>query len=151
MVHRLNPFPNHFLKTVSTLLLLSALTAILVACGGTSAETNTELANPAAVNCEEQGGTSTIETREDGSQYGVCIFEDNMQCEEFALLNGDCPVGGVKVTGYVTDAGRFCAISGGTYAVTSEATDSEPEQGTCTFVDGNSCDAVAYYDGTCSP
>jgi putative hemolysin len=31
-------------------------------------------------------------------QYGVCFFEDNRQCEEWALLRGDCPVGGKKVT-----------------------------------------------------
>ena len=28
-------------------------------------------------------------------------------------MRGDCPVGGVKVTGYVTPAARYCAITGG--------------------------------------
>ena len=51
--------------------------------------------------------------RGDGGQIGVCYFEDNRQCEEWALMRGECPVGGVKVTGYVTPAGRYCAITGG--------------------------------------
>ncbi|MEZ4583733.1 MAG: hypothetical protein R3A10_19215 [Caldilineaceae bacterium] len=53
-----------------------------------------------------------------------------MQCEEWALMRGECPDGGVKVTGYATDAARFCAITGGEYTVTDESGDQE--QGTCT-------------------
>jgi putative hemolysin len=62
-----------------------------------------QLANPASENCVAVGGTRSIENRVDGGQFGLCLFEDNRQCEEWALLRGDCPVGGVKVTGY--DAG----------------------------------------------
>ena len=79
----------------------------------------------------------------------VCYFEDNLQCEEWALMYGDCPVGGVKVTGYASQAGRFCAISGGEYAITSGS--GEDEQGACTFKNGAQCDAWAYYNGTCDP
>jgi putative hemolysin len=86
----------------------------------------------------------------DGGQFGVCLFEDNRQCEEWALLRGDCPVGGVKVTGYVTQAGRYCAIRGGTYAVTGSRGASD-EQGTCTLNDGTQCDAWDYYDSKCAP
>lgn len=99
------------------------------------------MANPASQNCTDQGGTLRIETRPDGGQYGVCYFEDNRQCEEWALLRGECPTGGVKVTGYTTDAARFCAISGGEYG----------QDGGCTFKDGTKCDAEAFYAGTCSP
>ncbi len=114
-------------------------------------QTSVGLPNPASENCVEQGGTHTVETRSDGGQYGVCVFEDNQQCEEFALLRGDCPVGGVKVTGYVTDAGRYCAITGGTYTATGGTTSDGQEAGTCTFANGSTCDVFAYYDGTCSP
>jgi uncharacterized protein len=103
------------------------------------------LANPASLNCTEQGGTSSIEERDDGSQIGVCTFEDNMQCEEWALFWGKCPVDGVKVTGYVTQAARYCAITGGEYAVTGNS-GAEDEQGTCTFPDGKECDAWDYYN-----
>ena len=108
------------------------------------------LANPASENCVAQGGTVSIQERGDGGQYGVCLFEDNMQCEEWAMLRGDCPVGGIKVTGYVTPAAQYCAITGGTYTITSES-GAENEQGTCTFEDGSECDVWAYYNGQCAP
>lgn len=134
------------------------LICLLAACNPTTAsptvepadmETQANMANPASENCVAQGGTLAIEERGDLGQIGVCYFEDNHQCEEWALLRGDCPVGGVKVTGYVTEAGRYCAITGGAYAVKDEG--SEPEQGTCTFADGSQCDAWDYYNGACAP
>jgi TolB protein len=112
--------------------------------------TPAQLANPASGNCAKQGGTVSIQTREDGSQYGICLFEDNMQCEEWALLRGDCPVGGIKVTGYVTPAAVYCAITGGEYAVTGNA-NTDNEQGTCTLKDGTVCDVWDYYNGKCAP
>jgi Tol biopolymer transport system component/putative hemolysin len=109
-----------------------------------------QLANPASENCVAVGGTWTAETRVDGGQFGICLFEDNRQCEEWALLRGDCPVGGVKVTGYNTPAAVYCAITGGEYAITGNS-GAEDEQGTCTFSDGTQCDAWEYYDGKCAP
>ena len=106
------------------------------------------IANPASANCAQVGGLLRIEARPDGAEFGVCYFDDNRQCEEWALLRGDCPVGGRKVTGYVTQGGRFCAITGGSY--TSTGTDaSGQEMGLCTLLDGSECDATAYYEGTC--
>jgi dipeptidase D len=113
-------------------------------------EAPAQLPNPASQNCVDQGGTLSIETRPDGGQYGVCLFDDNRQCEEWALMRGECPVGGIKVTGYLTDAARFCAITGGTYAITGKS-GAEDEQGTCTLPDGSQCDVWAYYEGTCDP
>lgn len=110
---------------------------------------DTEIANPASENCIQQGGTLTIETNGSGGEYGVCVFEDNLQCEEWAMFRGDCPVGGIKVTGYATDAARYCAITGGTYQVDEEATSTADEQGTCTLPDGQTCDVYDYYNGTC--
>lgn len=140
-------------KVSGVFIVLFVLLSFLVACNTqTPAEpgSDTQLANPASENCVEQGGTVQIETRGDGGQYGVCVFEDNMQCEEWALLRGDCPVGGLRVTGYLTDAARYCAITGGTYAVTGEGSTPEEEQGTCTLPDGLTCDVWDYYNGVCS-
>jgi putative hemolysin len=109
-----------------------------------------ELPNPASENCVVQGGRLSIQTREDGGQYGICLFEDNRQCEEWALLRGDCPVGGVKVTGYVTAAAVYCAITGGEYAITGNAGAGD-ELGTCTLKDGSLCDVWEYYKGECVP
>jgi dipeptidase D len=110
--------------------------------------TPAKIANPASENCTKQGGTLSIVARGDGGQYGICLFEDNRQCEEWALLRGDCPVGGIKVTGYITPAAQYCAITGGTYAITGNS-GAEDEQGTCAFKDGSQCDAWDYYNGKC--
>jgi Tol biopolymer transport system component/putative hemolysin len=112
--------------------------------------TQPAIANPASQYCVDQGGTLAIEERGDGGQFGVCYFEDNRQCEEWALMNSACPVGGIKVTGYVTPAARYCAITGGEYAITSN-NGADDEQGTCTFKDGSTCDAWDYYNGVCIP
>jgi putative hemolysin len=49
--------------------------------------------NPAAVYCEEQGGTVDVRTDADGGQYGVCIFADGSECDEWAFYRGECGPG----------------------------------------------------------
>lgn len=116
---------------------------------------NTQIANPASTNCTAKGGKLEIVDKvidgKDRGQYGICYFEDNRQCEEWALMRGECPVGGVKVTGYITEAATYCAITGGEYAVTKQSPDTKPEneQGTCTLKSGKVCDAQDYYKGAC--
>jgi putative hemolysin len=109
-----------------------------------------QIANPASENCVRQGGTLAIQTRGDGGEYGICVFPDNKQCEEWALLRGDCPAGGVEVAGYHTPAAQYCAITGGAYRATANR-DTDQEQGTCTFKNGRTCDAGEYFAGTCDP
>ena len=77
-----------------------------------------QIANPASENCVRQGGTLAIQKHNDGGEYGVCLFQDDRQCEEWAMFRGECPVGGIKITGYITPAARYCAITGGKYRVT---------------------------------
>jgi putative hemolysin len=122
------------------------MAAVMLLAGNGLAQT--QLANPASQNCAKQGGTLKIERRPDGGQYGVCVFTDNYQCEEWALLRGECPKNGLRVTGYVTPAGRYCAITGGRYAVVTES--AAGETGVCSLPGGKACDAAAYYAGTCS-
>jgi len=50
--------------------------------------------NPASVFCQEQGYQSEIRTAEDGSQYGVCIFSDGSECDEWAYYRGECSPAG---------------------------------------------------------
>jgi putative hemolysin len=106
------------------------------------------VANPASVRCIDSGGTLRLERLPDGGQYGVCLFVDNRQCEEWALFRGDCPAGGLRVTGYVTPAARYCAITGGHYRVTAQSGTAD-EKGTCTLPGGKVCDATAYYGASC--
>lgn len=122
--------------------------SVIVLLSAAGAEAQPQLANPASVNCTQQGGTLTIERRPDGGQFGVCTFTDNYQCEEWALFRGECPKTGLRVTGFATPAGRYCAITGGRYSVVS-APGANPERGTCTLPNGYSCAAEAYYVGAC--
>jgi putative hemolysin len=69
-------------------LVLSAL--IASGCGTGTAEPASELANPASVYCEGQGYTLEMRTDADGGQYGVCIFPDGSECEEWAFYRGEC-------------------------------------------------------------
>ena len=84
-----------------------------------------------------EGGRLSIEKNAKGGQFGVCTFPDNLQCEEWAMLRGQCRTGGIKITGYATPAARYCAITGGTYAVTA-ASNTAVERGTCTFATAKS-------------
>jgi putative hemolysin len=51
------------------------------------------LPNPAAVYCEEQGGRVENRTAADGSQYGVCIFPDRSECDEWTFYRSECGPG----------------------------------------------------------
>ena len=57
------------------------------------ANTNSNLANPASVNCEQKGNRLEIRTAADGSQVGICIFPDGSECDEWAFLRGECNQG----------------------------------------------------------
>jgi putative hemolysin len=48
------------------------------------------LPNSASVYCEEHGGRLEIRSAADGGQYGVCIFPDGSECEEWAFYRGEC-------------------------------------------------------------
>ena len=52
--------------------------------------------NPASVFCEEQGHRLEIRTTEDGSQTGMCIFENGSECEEWAYYRGECKAPGTQ-------------------------------------------------------
>ncbi len=95
------------MKTIKMIILLFALTFVslaLMSCAVSDDETAVptavpdadepvELANPASVYCEEQGGKLEIRTDENGDQYGVCVFEDGSACEEWAFFRGECQPG----------------------------------------------------------
>lgn len=102
---------------------------------------NVGLANPASVNCVDQGGQLVMKEKPDGGQYALCYFDDNRACEEWAMYRGECPVGGMKTTGYDTEAQRFCAWSGGSTAAMENAL--------CVLPDGRECLAEDFYLGQC--
>jgi putative hemolysin len=75
------------------------LATILVSCapaapaGRTATPTISGLANPASVFCTEKGNKLEIRSDTDGGQYGVCIFPDGTECEEWAFYRNQCAPG----------------------------------------------------------
>ena len=102
---------------------------------------STQIANPASLNCSKIGGKLVIEKRGDGGEYGLCYFEDNKACEEWALLRGDCPVGGLKTTGYDTVDQKYCVWLGN--KTTAE------KDSVCMLLDGSKCSTLDFYNGKC--
>jgi len=61
-----------------------------------STSTNTPavgLANPASVYCEKNDGKTEIVTASDGSEAGLCKFNDGSQCDEWQYFRGECQPG----------------------------------------------------------
>ena len=77
-------------KTFGLIALLVAGVLTLTGCGKNEApiEENVELANPASVYCEENGGTLVLE-----EWAWLCMFHDGSYCEERAFKNGECRPG----------------------------------------------------------
>ena len=103
---------------------------------------NIGMANPASTNCIDKSGKIEIRRNKKG-EYGVCLFEDNRQCEEWALFRNQCPEGGLKITGYENDAEIYCAITGGQV----EGVGTETPM--CKRFDGTYCNAQTNLDGEC--
>jgi len=64
-------------------------------------------ANPAAIYCQFLGGEILVNTRDDGSQMGLCELPNGQSCEEWVLYRGDC-----MLDAEVSDPFAFCAEIG---------------------------------------
>ncbi len=133
-----------------------AIALMLMACAAQDAppasaqsSAGASLANPASVNCARQGGTLSIQRRGDGGEYGVCRLAPDKACEEWALLRGTCPAGGRTIPPAMAPAAQYCLLTGGEY--TPPAPSGDAERGRCLFRNGSTCDAGAYWNGTCAP
>lgn len=96
------------------LLVPAIATLCLAACSGPAPQPpfGSQLAVSPAQNCAALGGKRAVERGAEG-EIGVCVFAGNRQCEEWALLLGECAAGGIPVAGYVSTSERHCAIRGG--------------------------------------
>jgi len=56
------------------------------------------IANPASVYCEKQGYQLETRTDSEGNQYGVCIFPNGSECDEWAYFRGECAPAGQNPT-----------------------------------------------------
>jgi putative hemolysin len=152
-------------KAVGFVIVLSLL--VLSACSSQTPQSQTPtatatldtitIANLASAYCEEQGGKLGIRTAEDNNQYGVCMFEDDSECEEWAYYRDECKPGDMDVApaptaapaGIANPASTYCVEKGGTSEIRTAEDGSE--FGVCTFPDGSECEEWAFLRAECTP
>lgn len=123
------------LKNLLIWMILALMT--LVGCApksekGDLADGQTGLANPASVYCQELGFRE--ETREnEAGQYGMCIFEDGSECDNWDFLAGRCG-----------QEHSYCSQQGFELKSVDES-----NIATCIFEDGSTCDEFSYFKGDC--
>ncbi len=81
------------------MLALTIVSMVLAACTAIQIQTTEPAAtdmpqvnmpNPASVYCVQNGSKLEIRTAADGSQSGVCVFQDGSACDEWAYYRGEC-------------------------------------------------------------
>ena len=102
--------------------------------------------NPASLNCKKAGGILTLYKRPDGSDYGICNFNNGLKCEEWAMLLNYCPPGGIDVSQLPDEPARYCALHGGRFHPKVWG-DSGPA--TCDLPGNVTCKTDDFYKGTC--
>lgn len=97
--------------------------------------------NPAPVYCRNLGYKDETRTDEKGSQYGICIFPDGTECDDWGFFRGKCgqkfsycEKQGFRLKNKVDSMGIWIAE----YAV-------------CVFNDKSECDEQDYLKGKCHP
>lgn len=90
---------GNFLKSLSSVAIIVLLVFLCFAFAMStnktedSPEKTTPLSNPATIFCTENEGEHLTITENDGSQFGVCNFDDGSSCKDLAFLNGKCKKG----------------------------------------------------------
>ena len=73
-------------------LLIILFIIIVSGCTQQQEPEETEISNPSAVYCVEQGYVYDIRTDTTGGQRGYCIFSDGSECEGWGFYRGECTV-----------------------------------------------------------
>ena len=85
------------MKKRNVLIILLLVILLLALCGCAVSKPKptemSQLANPASVNCEQKGGKLELRTAADGGTFGVCVFQDKSECEEWAYFRNECKPG----------------------------------------------------------
>ncbi len=132
------------------LMVIVLLSLILSACTKEEiVENPVQIANPASVFCEENGGTLDIRETSEG-QVGMCVLPTGEECEEWAYFRGECPSTDEKI--YCTaeqKESEFCTME---YLPVCGYTSNDLEIDTF----GNKCvacsvpDVTYYIEGECN-
>jgi putative hemolysin len=83
---------------------------------------NTQIANPSATYCVEQGNEYIIKTAADGSQSGICKFKDGTACDGWAYYRKEC---GAETDATEPDRQNGSATGAGNLSATGCTTDSD--------------------------
>jgi putative hemolysin len=107
--------------------------------------------NPAAVYCEENGGTVEIRKDEEENEYGFCRFLDGSECDTWAYFRGECSPGDSLAdnANLPNPASVYCEDQGGTLEIRKD--EAGNETGFCLFPDGSECDEWVFFRGECQP
>ena len=154
---------NAKIKTANIAILVSLF--VLTACATrsshpvsvTATPDHAKIANPASAYCTEQGYKLEIRTAPNSSQYGVCMFDDGSECEEWAYYRDECKPGDMDVApaptatpaGIANPASNYCVEQGGASEIRTAEDGSQ--FGVCVFSNGSECDEWAFFRGTCAP
>jgi putative hemolysin len=105
--------------------------------------------NPASVFCEDKGGKLEMRKGKDGGEYGMCIFTDGSECEEWAYLRGECAPGAPRPdVNMPNPASANCIDQGGALEIRKGADGGE--YGMCIFADNTECEEWALLRGVCA-
>lgn len=55
-------------------------------------QTNTGIANPASEFCIKKGGKLKIKKDVQNNEYGICVFSNGQECDEWKFFKGECKV-----------------------------------------------------------
>jgi len=138
-------------QQIMVFFVLLTVLALLAACVPVPAPTPTPVGipNPASENCIKQGGTLDIRKDASGGEVGYCKFADGSECEEWALMRGECKPGQSTAAGIANPASENCIKQGGTLDIRTDA--SGGQVGYCKFADGSECEEWALMRGECKP
>ncbi len=107
-----------------------------------SMATASQLPNPSAVYCIEQGGTYSTEDGTDG-QRGLCTLSDGRVVDAWEYFREQHAQDQTdSSTQLANPAATYCIAQGGTHSVVREA---DGDRGLCTLSDGQVVDAWEYF------
>lgn len=101
----------------------------------------------ASAHCVAQGGTSIMRESDDGSQYGVCLFDNGAECNEIELLAERCfPLEAEYIDHFGVEL-KKCFNDGGTAEV--RYSESGSKVTVCRFADSSECEMNDYFARYC--
>lgn len=78
---------------------------------GGSTSSSASVANPASVYCASLGYKLDIRTDAGGGQYGVCVFGNGQECEEWKFYRSECGAGYGQAGASTTDNSKINSLS----------------------------------------